>query len=536
MIRKLLNHLRPAATPQTRPLLDAKTPQVANSAGGYVWTASAWDRLDRFLVLGSEGGTYYVTERKLTIDNLALVRSLLAVDGVRLVDRLVQISKEGRAPRNRPAILALAVAMRSTDLATRRAAHAAVTEVCRTGTHLFELVEAVQALGGWGRGARRAIARWYTSRSADELSFQVLKYAQRDGWTHRDVLRLCHARPGDEAQARVFRFAVKGWTDDLPDVPELARVRAVGALRTTGKAKQVSRLIRDHQLPREVVPPAWLDRPLVWDALLHAGHGMPYTALLRNLATLTRVGLLARGSEATRTVVRRLGEAQALSRARVHPLQLLLAHEVYKAGKGLRSKTEWKPVPEIVAALDRAFHASFQHVPTTGKRWMLALDVSGSMGWSAIAGMEPITPRVASAAMAMITRASEPDALLAAFSTGLSQVDLPRKASLTQVLDTLGRFPMGGTDCALPMQHALKHRTPVDVFVIYTDSETWHGQQHPMEALRRYRDAMGIRAKLIVVGMTSTGFTIADPDDLDTLDIVGFDTAAPRLMADLAVR
>lgn len=45
---------------------------------------------------------------------------------------------------------------------------------------------------------------------------------------------------------------------------------------------------------------------------------------------------------------------------------------------------------------------------------------------------------------------------------------------------------------------------------------------------------MGIDAKLIVVGMTATKFTIANPDDPGMLDIAGFDTAAPGIMSEFA--
>jgi 60 kDa SS-A/Ro ribonucleoprotein len=74
----------------------------------------------------------------------------------------------------------------------------------------------------------------------------------------------------------------------------------------------------------------------------------------------------------------------------------------------------------------------------------------------------------------------------------------------------------------------------VDVFVVYTDSETWAGSIHPVQALRRYRERMGIAAKLVVVAMASNGFSIADPEDPGMLDVVGFDAAAPQLIADFA--
>ena len=74
----------------------------------------------------------------------------------------------------------------------------------------------------------------------------------------------------------------------------------------------------------------------------------------------------------------------------------------------------------------------------------------------------------------------------------------------------------------------------MDVFVILTDSETWTGPIHPTEVLRQYRQATGINAKLVVVAMVSNGFTIADPEDAGMLDVVGFDSAAPALIADFA--
>ena len=70
--------------------------------------------------------------------------------------------------------------------------------------------------------------------------------------------------------------------------------------------------------------------------------------------------------------------------------------------------------------------------------------------------------------------------------------------------------------------------------MIYTDTETWAGDVHPAQALRDYRQRIRHRARLVVVGMVSNGFTIADPDDRRMLDVVGFDTATPQLITDFA--
>jgi len=51
-------------TPQREPIPGST--QVPNSAGGYAFPVDDWVRLDRFLILGSEGGSYYAGERELT--------------------------------------------------------------------------------------------------------------------------------------------------------------------------------------------------------------------------------------------------------------------------------------------------------------------------------------------------------------------------------------------------------------------------------------------------------------------------------------
>jgi 60 kDa SS-A/Ro ribonucleoprotein len=288
-----------------------------------------------------------------------------------------------------------------------------------------------------------------------------------------------------------------------------------------------------------------LTSPEIWDALLEA---MPMTAMIRNLATMTRVGLLAPGSAAAKRVAVLLQDRDRLRKARVHPIAVLAAMMTYKSGRGVRGSGTWEPVASIVDALDAAFYASFGVVEPAGKRMLLALDVSGSMGAGAVAGVPSLSPRIASAAMALVTAATERDHAFVAFTSGtggyggqwgggesgITSLSISPRQRLDDVVNEVGKLPMGGTDCALPMVWARKHRVDVDTFCVYTDNETWAGSVHPAQALRAYRDARGIPAKLVVVGMTSTGFSIADPNDAGMLDVVGFDTSTPPVIADFA--
>src|SRR5208283_6153548 len=73
------------ATPQSLPIPGST--QVANSGGGYSWEVDDWTRLDRFLILGAEGGTYYIGERELVKQNHDAIVRCIKLDGVRAVKR-----------------------------------------------------------------------------------------------------------------------------------------------------------------------------------------------------------------------------------------------------------------------------------------------------------------------------------------------------------------------------------------------------------------------------------------------------------------
>ena len=245
-----------AATPHALPI--PKT--LPNAAGGYSFAVDDWTRLDRFLILGSEGGSYYAGEQVLTRDNAAAVLHAIQADGVRAVGRIVAISVGGRAPKNDPALFALALAASADDLATRRAALAALLKVARTGTHLFQFAAFVQGTRGWGRALRRAVGAWYLAQPVDRLAYQLVKYRQRDGWSHRDLLRLAHPETADQAHAALLDWVCRGTAGDaLP-----ALVRAAIALRKAVDGDSAAALIRAHDLPREAVPTELLNDPAVW--------------------------------------------------------------------------------------------------------------------------------------------------------------------------------------------------------------------------------------------------------------------------------
>ena len=125
-------------TPQSQPIPGST--QVANSAGGYSWEVDDWTRFDRFLILGAEGGTYYIGERDLVKQNHDAIVRCIKLDGARAVKRIVEISDSGRAPKNDPAVFALALVAAHGTPEAKALAFQNLAKVCRIGTHPFHFL------------------------------------------------------------------------------------------------------------------------------------------------------------------------------------------------------------------------------------------------------------------------------------------------------------------------------------------------------------------------------------------------------------
>ena len=566
-MQKFHNHYSTKSTPQDQPIPGRESEMVKGHAGGFVFPVDDWTMLNRFLILGTEGGSYYATEQKMTIESAQSVARCIKADGIRTVKTIVEISDAGRAPKNGPALFALAMCSAMGDQETKKIAFDALPKVARIGTHLFNICEYRKAFAGWGRGWRNAVSKWYTEKDVERLAYQLIKYRQRDGWSHTDVLRLSHPSASGEMNLAlgwatgkimfengIFFSTTKTGTKENKDVRwvknkpvdwslGLKQILGFEIIQRAENKKSVIAAIKEYKLPWETVPTQHLAHADVWETLLP---GLPINATIRNLGRMSANGLLSQGSQAVKDVVAKLSDEEAVMKSRLHPIAALSAMKIYGQGHGGKGKLTWKPVRQICDALDDLFYASFGNVEPIGKPICLALDVSGSMSWSAVAGVQGLDCRMASAAMAMVTARVEKDYEIMGFSSSFVPLDISPKMRLDTVLEKISNLPFSATDCAIPMiwasgRNATSMRPflpkrasrvlPFDAFVIYTDSETWCGEEHPTQALQRYRSASGRPAKLVVVGMVGNQFSIADPKDAGTMDVVGFDTAAPNIIS-----
>jgi 60 kDa SS-A/Ro ribonucleoprotein len=503
-----------------------------------------WGRLDIFLLLGSETDTYYAGEHDLRQEKTDSVRSCIQSDGKRAVKRIVEICESGRAPKNDPALFALALAVADSQTETRIAALEALPRVARSGVHLFIFLKYVSGMRGWGRSLHHAIANWYRAKPAEELIDEAIQYQLRGSWTHRDVLRLAHVQPRNDVESAIYRWITQGWMEidqEAPSEDAQRKIWAYEKLKVVETDIEAARLINGYQLALEIIPPKWFASPKVWEALLPH---MCFTAVLDNLGPMTASGMLSKGSEATRAIKLQLASAESLKAAQMHPLTILNALRHYELGCFRKGSLLWTPLIDLVDAIDQAFYQSLRNVAPLGKRLMLAIDVSNSMN-DRIPGMY-LSAREAAVALALIATNIEPASLITVFASrgrnkillgsgkyyftenGISEFDISPNQRLEEIIDGMSRLPFARTDFCFPMLYAMKNELKIDLFCIYTDYDEMVLSISPSDAIQEYRQHSGITAALAVVKMVSNRNDRRYVNELGGLDVVGFDPATPQ--------
>jgi 60 kDa SS-A/Ro ribonucleoprotein len=361
-------------------------------------------------------------------------------------------------------------------------------------------------------------------------------------------LRKAHPSGADINHKVIYDFIVHGDLDREggAHAEVVKHLEGFERAQAATSEKELVSILRDYpNLPHEALPTELKNKPDVVMSLLE--NGMPIGAMIRNLATYTRAGVLEPGSNGAQIVLDALKNEEKIRKARIHPIAVLSALQVYSNGRygqtysygygygrttGLGKGVE-TPNAQIVDALDDAFYLAFGNVQPTGKRHLLALDMSGSMG-QAVSGVPGISCAMGAAAMSMVTARSGDPYLICGFSTHFKELPVTAKDSLSDAMRKTNEGNMGGTDCAVPMEWAQANRKEFDAFFVYTDNETWAGRIHPSQALKAYRKAINPEARLGVIAMVANDFSIADPNDAGMIDVVGFDTATPQILSDFA--
>ena len=179
-------------------------------------------------------------------------------------------------------------------------------------------------------------------------------------------------------------------------------------------------LVQTHGLVREQIPTHLLNSSDIWTELLKSKgangkqNGMPLEALTRNLGKFSSLPNFM-GPTNTDFICTRLSSEEDIQKSRIHPFKVLVASKIYGAGKAMKGALTWTVSPRVRDQLTTTFMRSFKNVAPTGKRYMAALDVSGSMDVACM-GCPAITCRQASAALAHMLYETEPHVYVRGFT------------------------------------------------------------------------------------------------------------------------
>ncbi|CAC5394651.1 TROVE2 [Mytilus coruscus] len=556
-------HIQPQGDPthQSEPLLGYS--QIQNVAGGYVFEVSDIDKLKRFLCLGTELGYYKANSihRKFSRSEVqAIDRLIQQGPGRDVVKCIKDVSVLNRACKQNPTLYALAVCARSNDPSTKHAAYSVLNDVCRIPTHLFQFIKYCEEMSGhetgWGRAHRKAISQWYKHfgevdphgrKNPLKLAYLVTKFRRRFKWSHKDVIRLAHVRSRNKAIRMTLQYALGKTVEDADSTMSTEASEVRDFLMAVHNAKHCS-LEKDedklceyivlHQLSWEHVPNQFLKYSVkVWKALFRL---MPMTAMIRNLGKMTSLDIHKGKPEAdfwvTLVEARLLDDVQ-LASARIHPLTLLIAMNHYKQGAQRNHKIEWTPIHRITEALKNAFIRNTRIIQPKGRKYLMAISVGENMQKS-ICG-STITAGEAAAAMVYSTIQTE-DVEVILFTNKIEEAltaNIKREDGLQSIVQKIYQIPpetkskYTQQDLSVPFKWAAEGRKKFDAIMVFTDSITSCGFIHPAEALKQYTQYMAIPDyRFVVVAMTSDKYSVAAPDSVHNLDVVGFDTMTPGII------
>ncbi len=517
-------------TPQTQPIPGQEAQMIQGRSGGWMFDAGLWNMLQRCLLIGTAESTYYAGKNELTEDFVEVIRQAIAEDPGRVAQEILYAS-DGRAINNSAPILALVLLSMGESPEAKKAFGEIFPQVVRTGSHFYEWLNYTKSLRGFGKVVREAGKNWFLREDVKGLAYQLLKYQQRYDFSNRDALRLFHVKPPTQDHQQLFEWVVKGWEVLPTEIPSGALAQIWWYEWLKRNPDQTHEAIVQGHLTHEMAAPVGKMDKSAWQLLFNE---MPIGALLRNLGSLTEIGVLTSDESVNlQRVEAVLNNKEHLRKGRIHPIDVLKALKTYESGGKLgRSKKTWNPVHKIVDILEKAVELSFDVVQPTGKVFMHAVDVSGSMGFP-IADMGLTCCEVA-ATMALVTAKAEKSYMIRGFSSQFYGLGITAKDTFRSAVDKASDKNFGGTDASVAYEWMIRKKYKADVICFWTDNESWAGDKHPSQALAEYRNKVNPNIKAVYITLAPYQITLVDPNDPLSWDLGGFDPGTPRIIQMLA--
>ncbi|CAJ0943363.1 unnamed protein product, partial [Mesorhabditis belari] len=450
-----------------------------------------------------------------------------------------------------------------------------VNHICPGSVDLFQFIDFCNQITDktnngntaviWEPAMKEAIFQWYSSKSPEELAFEVTKCSKFGRWSHQLLFKLCDAKvtllqfdPQQLVIEQIYRYISHGalstrklrvsdteiekwyytW-EQLNSENDSKALDLIEAFKWMNKDTVVD-AIRSHRLSYEHIPAEYLELSAVWEALID---GMPYAFLLDCLEKIAIVSNIRhKRNPLIAKLCQKLSDKDTIKESKVNPVQVLMAIEDLQDSRlapQLQSKNQ------IVEALELAFTRSFDTEALTGKSICFGVDFSVAM---TNANDEPSTiTRSKAAVMMMIGLRSGAKVEVMNFDrrqhNEFQHCHFDRRTPIQQICQNFDQVEGCGRltcdmchhypdiDCNELIMWATRNSKKFDCFCVITARYLDHGADE-YNALNEYRKNYVHEARLMVIAMRSyeDDLWLEDPSDMGVLHVNGFNSDLPEIM------
>lgn len=340
--------------------------------------------------------------------------------------------------------------------------------------------------GEGGRAVKRAAAKWLNNIT----EYWAIKYNGRGrGYSLGDIVKTVHPAPKDEKQKALFAYLIGKEEYDGGLLPQVAAFEQLKKVQTT---EEKIAAITEGRLPHEVVTGAVKPDKAIWNAIVPQ---MPVFALLRNLNTLSRAGVL---EDNRQLIAEKLSNAEALRKAKILPFRFL---------KAFKEVSE----PWVKDVLRGAVELTFANLPEIPGKTAIFLDISGSMSGDYV--------MIGAVFTLALFKKTGGNCTFWLFNTNVYDFKPSMYDSILTQAEKIRAN--GGTDTGAPIVALTQKRIKVDNIIIITDEQQNTGSPF-YRNLALYRKLINPEAKAFIIDIAPYRSAMVPPSDVLTHFIYGW--------------
>lgn len=238
----------------------------------------------------------------------------------------------------------------------RVAVYAGLANLLQSDEELFKFVSYAMSMNklnndgnptkGCGRGMKKAISNWYNSLDALALTNMLGKHRGLHGWTHKDLITMCHVKfdENDEKLAIVKAMFNRGvkvlqQREDVerqlgeaapPQSDAMKRLCSIFRLKICEDDRDAAKWYIDHQLEFGHIPSHMYNQPNFWDPILST---LNYHQLIKVFLTLNDLNMLKKTDELAKIFSTQMSKRRLVIDSGIESIQLLSILRGYEQKK-----------------------------------------------------------------------------------------------------------------------------------------------------------------------------------------------------------